>query len=306
MRCRGDVWQMHETAVHDDWDQHWLGIADCTSRNPAPAMRRRLVRALLGIGRGPARILDIGCGQGDMLADLRRHHPQAEVCGTDFSRYGIEVARGKVASARFFQRDLTAPGDPEPEWVRWATHAVCSEVLEHVDDPVGLLVNARGYLARGCRLVVTVPGGPMSRLDSHIGHRRHYTPDRSRVPVLQPLPGAGGAARRSHRLRCGRRRHGRSFAAGADRHGRVHAAARDADAEQPAGLAGGGRRQGARDRVARGSGQRPPRPGAGLAVNLAAGQPGPWRARRPAGWPRRVSRWPAAASRGAHARRPSP
>jgi len=167
---------MHETAVHDDWDQHWLGIADCTSRNPAPAMRRRLVRALLGIGRGPARILDIGCGQGDMLADLRRHHPQAEVCGTDFSRYGIEVARGKVASARFFQRDLTAPGDPEPEWVRWATHAVCSEVLEHVDDPVGLLVNARGYLARGCRLVVTVPGGPMSRLDSHIGHRRHYTP----------------------------------------------------------------------------------------------------------------------------------
>ena len=33
------------------------------------------------------------------------------------------------------------------------------------------------YLARGCRVVVTVPGGPMSAFDRSIGHRRHFTPD---------------------------------------------------------------------------------------------------------------------------------
>lgn len=139
-------------------------------------MRRRLVRSLLRVGHGPARILDIGCGQGDMLAELARQHPQAELRGTDFSEFGIEVARSKVPGARFVQRDLTADGDPGPEWDGWATHAVCSEVLEHLDDPVALLVNARAYLARRCRLVVTVPGGPVSRFDEHIGHRRHYTP----------------------------------------------------------------------------------------------------------------------------------
>jgi hypothetical protein len=32
-------------------------------------------------------------------------------------------------------------------------------------------------MAPGCRLVVTVPGGPRSAFDKHIGHRRHYTPD---------------------------------------------------------------------------------------------------------------------------------
>jgi hypothetical protein len=57
----------------------------------------------------------------------------------------------------------------------WATHAVCSEVLEHVDEPSALLRNARAYLAPGCRIVVTVPGGPMSAFDRHIGHRKHYT-----------------------------------------------------------------------------------------------------------------------------------
>ena len=27
----------------------------------------------------------------------------------------------------------------------------------------------------GCRVVVTVPGGPMSAFDRHIGHRRHFS-----------------------------------------------------------------------------------------------------------------------------------
>ncbi len=30
-------------------------------------------------------------------------------------------------------------------------------------------------MADGCQLVVTVPGGPMSAFDRHIGHRQHFT-----------------------------------------------------------------------------------------------------------------------------------
>jgi 2-polyprenyl-3-methyl-5-hydroxy-6-metoxy-1,4-benzoquinol methylase len=168
---------MEETAVHDDWDQHWMGMADSASRNPAQAMRRRVIRSLLRAGDRGARILDIGCGQGDMIAQLSRHYPHAELCGIDYSQYGVDVARTKVPGARFGQRDLLQPGDPEPELAGWATHAVCSEVLEHVDEPQTLLENARPYLAPGCRLVVTVPGGRMSAFDRHIGHRRHFTPE---------------------------------------------------------------------------------------------------------------------------------
>ena len=77
-------------------------------------------------------------------------------------------------------RDLLRDPAPDAEWAGWATHAVCSEVLEHVDEPVVLLRNARSWLAPGCRLVVTVPGGPMSAFDRHIGHRRHFSPGGSR------------------------------------------------------------------------------------------------------------------------------
>jgi SAM-dependent methyltransferase len=182
-----------QTPVRDDWDQHWAAMAESASRNPAQAMRRRLVISLVKAEESGARILDIGCGQGDLVADLRRRYPSAELCGIDFSPTGIEVARGKVPGARFERRDLLAPGDPQPGLAGWATRAVCSEVLEHVDDPEDLLRNARGYLARGCRLVVTVPGGPMSAFDRHIGHRRHFSGETLR----RVLEGAGLEVERS-------------------------------------------------------------------------------------------------------------
>jgi hypothetical protein len=57
-------------------------------------------------------------------------------------------------------------------------------VLEHLDEPRQLLSNAAEYLAPGCVLIVTVPGGPRSAFDTHIGHRQHFT-DASITRVLE-------------------------------------------------------------------------------------------------------------------------
>lgn len=131
---------------------------------------------MLGLGEAPARVLDIGSGQGDLVATVKQAHPAADVIGLELSRQGIEVARSKVPDARFVQRNLLEADEPPADLRGWATHAVCSEVLEHVDRPELLLANALAYLAPGCRLVITVPGGPRSAFDRHIGHRRHFRP----------------------------------------------------------------------------------------------------------------------------------
>lgn len=160
----------------DDWDRHWDEYAESAAGNPAQEFRRRLILQLLAPGERPRRILDIGSGTGDLAADLRVAYPDAELLGIELSRSGVEHARAKVPDAVFVQRDLLDGGSPEAEHERWATHAVCSEVLEHVDEPARLLSSARAYMAPGCRLVVTVPGGPMTEYDRHIGHRRHFRP----------------------------------------------------------------------------------------------------------------------------------
>ncbi len=160
----------------DDWDAHWGEYSVANERNPAQHYRRRLALFLVGRFEDPSRLLDIGSGNGDLLAAAERRWPAAGLAGVELSPAGVAESRRKVPRAKIDVRDLIDDPKPPAEDAGWATHAVCSEVLEHVDDPVALLRNARRWLAPGCRVVVTVPGGPMSAFDRHIGHRRHFSP----------------------------------------------------------------------------------------------------------------------------------
>ncbi len=160
--------------ARDDWEGHWRDYTDAAEHNPAQRYRRQLACRLVrrfGCTRG-ASILDIGSGQGDLAVDLHRSFPECEIAGLELSITGVEVSSRKVPEARFFQRDLLQSSDPGP----LPQFAVCSEVLEHLDDPGLLLANASNYLASGCALVVTVPGGQQSEFDRYIGHRQHFTP----------------------------------------------------------------------------------------------------------------------------------
>lgn len=164
------------TSSRDNWDRHWDDYSQCAQDNPALDYRRRVIFSLLGLqGSGAGvRLLDIGSGQGDMAAAVLARFPSAEFLGLELSQSGVDISAKKVPVARFVQRNLLEQITVPPEQCNWATHAVCSEVIEHVDDPVQLLSSAREYMRTDCILVVTAPGGPMSSFDKHIGHRKHY------------------------------------------------------------------------------------------------------------------------------------
>lgn len=164
-------------ASPDDWNKHWIDYATATALNPAQAYRRKLVFERLALRNAPApvRVLDLGSGTGDFALDVLHARPDAEIVGLDLSASGVELARRKVPGGQFFQQDFTRPIEVLDRFRGWATHAVCSEVLEHLDDPAAMLRNVRPLLAPGARLVVTVPSGPMSAFDRHIGHRAHFS-----------------------------------------------------------------------------------------------------------------------------------
>jgi SAM-dependent methyltransferase len=168
---------MTEPSDRDDWDAHWQDYAAAAEYSPAQIYRRWLILRLLERKGTPQRVVDFGSGPGDLLHDVSRRWPEAELLGLELSARGVELARGKVPGGEFVQANLESGEVPDKRFIGWGTHAACSEVLEHVDDPVALLRNARSYLRPGARLVVTVPGGEISAFDRHIGHRRHYTPE---------------------------------------------------------------------------------------------------------------------------------
>jgi SAM-dependent methyltransferase len=169
-----------EETGHDpnDWDRHWDAYGEAAEGNPANVYRRNLLLKLLGRPQHGSTVLDIGCGQGEFALHLQRLYPDLAIWGVEYSAEGVVRGQRRAAAeglaVQFRQADLLQPtalavGQPA------ATSAVCSEVLEHVDDPVTLIRNARALLAPGCRLVVTVPGGPRSAFDHHIGHYQHFT-----------------------------------------------------------------------------------------------------------------------------------
>jgi 2-polyprenyl-3-methyl-5-hydroxy-6-metoxy-1,4-benzoquinol methylase len=170
--------QEHATQENDNWDRHWASYSEAAARNPGQRYRRQLICRLLSrYGASDAsHIVDLGSGQGDLSRDLRKAFPKAEIAGIELSAAGVAIASAKVPDVRFFQRDLLEPAGASDPLRSWAQYAVCSEVLEHLDDPGLFLANASEYLGPGGTLIVTVPGGPMSQFDRHIGHRRHYTP----------------------------------------------------------------------------------------------------------------------------------
>jgi SAM-dependent methyltransferase len=171
----------------DDWNAHWANFATSAERNPAQAYRRRLVIDLLCRAGAPDRYLDVGSGQGDLAVQVATRWPDAEIAGIEFTDVGVAIAAEKVSRGRFVAVDLLSGRPPIAGFEAWATHATCTEVLEHVDEPDAFLRSALAWLAPGATLIVTVPGGPMSAFDRQIGHRRHYTID----DLTTLLDGAG-------------------------------------------------------------------------------------------------------------------
>lgn len=168
----------------DDWDAHWDHYAQSAAENPAQGMRHDIIARLLceDAGKGAINLFDLGSGQGDLVQKLEPLLPTARFVGAELSESGVAISQRKVPGATFLVADIFQPPPALNEFANWATHAVCSEVLEHVDDPVAFLKQARNYLAPGALLIATVPGGPMSAFDRHIGHRQHF--DRRKISTM--------------------------------------------------------------------------------------------------------------------------
>ncbi|HPF99739.1 MAG TPA: class I SAM-dependent methyltransferase [Kiritimatiellia bacterium] len=151
-----------------DYDRIWEGSwNDNTRYGPACRHRRRIVGDL--IRRVPHnRILDLGCGDGSLIAELSRHI-KAEFTGADISGPAIEIARRNVPQATFQQLDLSATSLPGRYDV-----VVLSEVLEHIEDDEAVL---RQVAAVAPHVVISVPGGPADKVDRRYGHFRNYAGD---------------------------------------------------------------------------------------------------------------------------------
>jgi len=105
-----------------------------------------------GRARSELRLLDIGCGNGSQLA-IPMAHAGYQVTGVDPHLASIQRGRRLAPAVNFFHGVVSDLPRNQFDCV------VISEVLEHLDAPEVLLLDALPYLAEPGILVVTVPNG---------------------------------------------------------------------------------------------------------------------------------------------------
>jgi SAM-dependent methyltransferase len=136
-------------------DQHWYYASKS----------RALLKAL--DGRQPRRILDVGAGSGFFSRFLLGETSAADAICVDpgYAADSLETHAGKPLA---FRRTGQA-GD--------ADLVLMMDVIEHVDDDVGLVRQYAANARPGTRFVVSVPafGWLWSQHDDFLEHRRRYT-----------------------------------------------------------------------------------------------------------------------------------
>ncbi|MDP2318067.1 MAG: methyltransferase domain-containing protein [Acidobacteriota bacterium] len=103
------------------------------------------------------RVLDIGCGTGELVARLAALFPHAEFVGFDTNRQSIERAQARRHPRCRFECAPFSDASGSFDIV------ICSEVFEHVLETDALLDTLRDRVAAGGYLSISTPSGWMYR-----------------------------------------------------------------------------------------------------------------------------------------------
>jgi SAM-dependent methyltransferase len=117
------------------------------------------------------RVLEVGCGTGNVLRLLERECCGGQIVGMEMFTEGLTYARHRVPRAGLVSARIEALPFNDPFQL-----IGMFDVLEHISDDGGALTALRRVLAPGGRLLATVPAHASlwSAFDEASGHVRRY------------------------------------------------------------------------------------------------------------------------------------
>ena len=138
-----------------DIAKHWY------YRSKAEAMKRMLGEWT------PSRLLDVGAGSGFFSRHLLVHSPALGAWCVDIS-YNADSDATEACKPLYFRRSIESVN---------ADLVLMMDVLEHVDDDVGLLKDYVSKVPSGARFLISVPAFQFlwSGHDDFLEHKRRYT-----------------------------------------------------------------------------------------------------------------------------------
>lgn len=155
--------------------EYWNGI--WAKEGPSTRNSVDLHRAILDVVPEGRKVIDVGCGNGQLIRKLMTE--RRSVCtALDISEVALQALQTDLGIETV---RAVLPAIP----VRSETYdvAICSECLEHLDNPKETIVEMHRIVREGGRLIITVPDGCLWKRGYE--HVRELTPTDC-VNLLRP------------------------------------------------------------------------------------------------------------------------
>ena len=176
---------MPTTAAHNNREIHnrlWRELTPFIRYNRGARHRRRILFQLAD--DLPKRsVIDVGCGNGELLRLMRARYPEIQrATGADLSDAVVEQNRRAFPEFDFEVLDIEREALPQQ-----AELVTCAEVIEHLDTRETAFAHLAAMVAPGGALIVTCPTGKVFPTEKHFGHTTH--PDLRELEALGKTAG---------------------------------------------------------------------------------------------------------------------
>lgn len=100
-------------------------------------------------------VLDVGCASGWFVSEISKRYPEANYYGIDIYDKGIKYANKMYPHIKFSLADA----HQIPYKNNLFDLVICTEVLEHVDDPKAVLLEIKRVLKKGGKAIIELDSG---------------------------------------------------------------------------------------------------------------------------------------------------
>lgn len=127
------------------------------------------VASLFDGDKASAACVDVGCGTGHLLVELRKAGFGGRLVGLDSATAAGDQVRSHGVDLEFYPGYLSAQS-----WQEEFDLVLCTEVLEHCDYPADIVRDMIRAIKPGGMIAITVPDG---RKDTWEGHIHFWSPE---------------------------------------------------------------------------------------------------------------------------------
>lgn len=149
------------------YEKKWREWKEMKQFGPASRHNRRILKKMIA-PLSLSSVLDVGCGEGSLILELKNISPQRKFSGLDISRQALLFAKKQAPFADFFLADIQKKGLKKKFDL-----IIASEILEHLPDDLIALKKMR-KMSKKYLLIYTLIG-KMRGFEKNMGHVRNYT-----------------------------------------------------------------------------------------------------------------------------------